>query len=48
MFTILLFGDYVTTDRRDQYSLMCLIEADKIDHKSINDDASSDGGRPLL
>ena len=39
-----LFEDYVTTDRRDRYNLMCSIEAHKRDHKTINDDASSGGG----
>ena len=42
-----LFEDYVTTDRRDRYNLMCSIEAHERDHKTINDDASSGGGMPL-
>ena len=42
-----LFEDYVTTTRRYRYNLMCSIEAHKRYQKSINDDKSSDGDRPL-
>ena len=45
---ISFFEDYVTTTRQDRYNLMCSIEAHEREHKTINDDASSGGERPLL
>ena len=38
---------YVTTSIRDRYNLMCEVEAHERDQPTINDGASSGGGRPL-
>ena len=43
----LVFEDYVRTDRRDLYNLMYPIESHEREHKSLTDEASSGGGRPL-
>ena len=43
----LLFYNYVTTDKRERYNLRCLIEDHEINHKYVNDEASSGGGRPI-
>ena len=42
-----LFQDYVTTNKRDRYSLMCSIESHESKHKLVNDEASSGGGLSL-
>ena len=43
----LVFLKYVTAARHDQYNPMCSIEAHETEHKSIDDEAGSGGGRPL-
>ena len=42
-----LFEDYVTTSKRDRYNIIFPIEAHERNQKSVNDEASSGGGRPL-
>ena len=43
----LVFLKYVTAARHDQYNPMCSIEAHETEHKSIDDETGSGGGRPL-
>ena len=41
------FKDYVTTARQDRYNLIFSMEAQFRDQPTVNDDASSGGGRKL-
>ena len=42
-----LFEDSVTTEKCDRYNIICSIDDCERNHKSVNDEACSGGGRPL-